>query len=109
MLHEPGGYRLSPAYDLLPDFNENQDHVLFFGNEKYIESRGTVFGIAQRRGVADPAAILEEVLAGLAKFREFAESAAVPDANIAEIEKDFQRRARRAAHDTLGAPVNRAS
>lgn len=106
MLHDIGGYRLSPAYDLVPDVNENQEHVLFFGNEKYIESRGAVFDVAQRWGIADPTGILEEVLAGLARFREFAESAAVPEANVAEIAKDLQRRAGRAAR---GAPVHRAS
>lgn len=29
MLHRAGGYRLSPAYDLIPDIAANQEHVLF--------------------------------------------------------------------------------
>jgi len=50
----------------------NQEHVLFFGHERYIESHDTVIDMARRWGIADPARILEDVLAGLARFGEFA-------------------------------------
>ena len=98
MIHDIGGYRLSPAYDLLPDVNANQEHVLFFGAQRYIESRGTVIDMALRWGVADALGILENVLVGLSRFEEFAALAGVPDANVAEIRKDLERRARRIAH-----------
>jgi serine/threonine-protein kinase HipA len=98
MIHDIGGYRLSPAYDLLPDVNANQEHVLIFGAQRYIESRGTVIDMALRWGVADALGILENVLVGLSRFEEFAALAGVPDANVAEIRKDLERRSRRVAH-----------
>ena len=97
MLHDPAGYRLSPAYDLLPDVNMNQEHVLFFGHERYIESHDTVIDMARRWGIADPARILEDVLAGLGRFEEFARLAGVPEVNAAEIGKDLARRTHRLA------------
>jgi serine/threonine-protein kinase HipA len=97
MLHDASGYRLSPAYDLVPDINANQEHVLFFGNQRYIESRITVIDMARRWGISDPVGILEEVLGGLSRFKEFAELAQVPEVNVAEIEKDLGGRARRVA------------
>ena len=97
MIHDIGGYKLSPAYDLLPDVNANQEHVLFFGAQRYIESRGTVGDMALRWGVADALGILENVLVGLSKFEEFAALAGVPDANVAELRKDLERRSRRVA------------
>jgi len=102
MLHDPGGYRLSPAYDLLPDVNMNQEHVLFFGHERYIESHDTVIDMARRWGIADPARILEDVLAGLGRFEEFARLAGVPEVNAAEIGKDLARRAHRLAYRGRG-------
>jgi serine/threonine-protein kinase HipA len=95
MLHDPGGYRLSPAYDLLPDVSANQEHVLFFGNQRYIESRITVVDMARRWGVPDAVGILANVRAGLSRFKEFAELAGVREVNIVEIEKDLRRRASR--------------
>ena len=97
MLHDAGGYRLSPAYDLLPDLNSNQEHVLFFGDQRYFESRSAVIDMARRWGIVDAAGILENVLGGLSRFKEFAELAGVPQTNVAEIEKDLDRRALRVA------------
>lgn len=101
LLHDMRGYRLSPAYDLLPDVNANQEHVLFFGGQRYIDSRGTIIDMARRWGVADAGGILESVLAGLSNFKGYAAAAGVPDANVAEVEKDLGRRARRVAHRSV--------
>jgi hypothetical protein len=57
--------------------------------------------MARRWGVADPIGILEDVLAGLSRFKEFAEVARVPEVNVAEIGKDLNRRTRRVA-DSAG-------
>jgi serine/threonine-protein kinase HipA len=94
MLRGPTGYRLSPAYDLLPDINMNQEQVLFFGDQRYLGSRITVIDMARRWGIADPTGILQNVLDGLSRFTEFARLAEVPDTNVAEIQKDLARRAR---------------
>lgn len=92
MLHGPGGYRLSPAYDLLPDINLNQEHVLYFGNQRFIESRATITDMARRWGIADPIGILQSVLDGLSQFKHFARMAEVPEVNVEEIGKDLVRR-----------------
>ncbi len=92
LLHAIDGYRLSPAYDLLPDTNANQEHVLFYGDQRYIDSRTTVIDMARRWGIADPIDILRDVTAGLSRFKEFSERSGVPDANISEITRDMDRR-----------------
>jgi serine/threonine-protein kinase HipA len=94
MLRGAGGYRLSPAYDLLPDVNMNQEHVLFFGDQRYIGSRITLVDMAGRWGIVDPIRVLQNVLDGLSRFTEFARQAEVPGANVSEIAKDLARRAR---------------
>ena len=94
MLHGAGGYRLSPAYDLLPDTNMNQEHVLFFGDQRYIGSRITLVDMARRWGIVDPIGVLQNVLDGLSRFTEFARLAEVPGANVGEIAQDLARRAR---------------
>jgi serine/threonine-protein kinase HipA len=104
MLHDAGGYRLSPAYDLLPDINANKEHVLFFGNQRNIESRVAVLEMARRWGIPDPIGILESVLAGLSRFKEFAELAGVPATNVAEIQKDLDQRTRLVA-DSAGRGI----
>jgi serine/threonine-protein kinase HipA len=88
------GYRLSPAYDLIPDIGANREHVLFFRRQRYIDSIDTVMEMAGQWGVADPIGVLRAVSAGLAHFREFALRAGVPETNIAEVEWDLERRAR---------------
>jgi hypothetical protein len=82
---------------LLPDTNANQEHVLFYGAQRYIDSRTTVVDTAGRWGIADPIGILQNVTAGLSRFKEFSERSGVPDANIAEISRDVERRIGRVA------------
>lgn len=94
MLHGSGGYRLSPAYDLLPDINMNQEHVLFFGDQRYIGSRITLVDMGRRWGIADPIGVLQSVAHGVSRFTAFARLAEVPDANADEIAKDLAQRAR---------------
>jgi serine/threonine-protein kinase HipA len=103
MLHGAGGYRLSSAYDLLPDINMNQEHVLFFGDQRFVGSRTTIIDMARRWGVVDPIGILQNVLGGLSRFAEFAQLAEVPGINVGEIQKDLARRARLVT-DRVGQP-----
>lgn len=94
MLHGAGGCRLSPAYDLLPDINMNQEHVLFFGDQRYIGSRIALVDMGRRWGIADSIGVLQSVAHGVSRFTEFARLAEVPEANADEIAKDLTRRAR---------------
>ncbi len=97
MLHDFSGYRLSPAYDLLPDTSANQEHVLFYGNQRFIDSRTTVIDMARRWGVANPIGILRDVVDGLSEFKKYSERSGVPGANVAEIMRDVERRIGRVA------------
>jgi hypothetical protein len=69
----------------------------YFGDQRYIESRGTITDMARRWGTGDPIGILRSVLEGLSQFKDFARLAEVPEFNVEEIEKDLTRRTSRVA------------
>ena len=53
MLHDAHGFRLSPAFDLLPDVGERREHVLTFEYERIAPTRSQLMGLAARWGVGD--------------------------------------------------------
>jgi serine/threonine-protein kinase HipA len=100
LLYDTNGYRLTPAYDLLPDTNANQEHVLFYGGQRYMDARTTVIDMARRWGIANPLDILRDVAAGLSGFKELSQRWGVPDANVNEITRDLHHRLGRVADST---------
>jgi serine/threonine-protein kinase HipA len=92
MLHDRGGYRLSPAFDLVPDVGERREHTLAFEYEHQGVKRSVMRRLAERWGVRDADDVIDEVLRAMGKFRAIARARAVPDANIEEIGADITRR-----------------
>jgi serine/threonine-protein kinase HipA len=71
MTFEPSeGWRLSPAFDLLPDIREAREHILFFDLGGYYPGRKALEKLGRTWGVSKSAQVLEEVYAALRQWRE---------------------------------------
>jgi serine/threonine-protein kinase HipA len=97
MLHGPKGYRLSPAFDLVPDIGERREHALAFLYERRAPARHDLLAIAGASGVKRAEDIHGEVLAAARSFKRAARKLGVPVANIDEIGADIDARRKRCA------------
>lgn len=69
------GWRLSPAFDLVPDIARRGEHVLFFDLDPCFPGRTRLEKIGRAWGISGAAAIVEEVFSAVAGWRgEFAAS-----------------------------------
>ncbi|MCF6291706.1 MAG: type II toxin-antitoxin system HipA family toxin [Desulfobacterales bacterium] len=70
MLHDNTGWRLSPAFDLIPNIGSNREHVLRVGldnrpsNIETLLAEAKLFGIKQRQQAADVIEEIHEVVSG---------------------------------------------
>lgn len=92
MLDAGAGWRLAPAIDLLPDTGRRRDHALTFGLYPRPPDAAGWRQIARDWGVADAAAIAEQVLAAVRRWTVRAKAAGVPAAQIAEFGADIAQR-----------------
>jgi serine/threonine-protein kinase HipA len=92
MYRDGAGYRLTPAFDLVPDVGERGEHVLIFTDSRLPPSREALLDLAQQWGVADASAIIDEVRAAAAGFNVAANEAGVPTTNTAHVGADIARR-----------------
>jgi serine/threonine-protein kinase HipA len=92
LLHDGHGYRLSPAFDLLPDVRGQREHVLIFDLAPTPPSPAGLAALGRKWGVSGAAAAVEEVVAALRCFAQIAESHGVPADEIERFELDMRRR-----------------
>ena len=92
MLHEQDGYRLSPAFDLLPDVGERRKHTLAFEYERRAPTRAEMLSLAKRWGVRRADTIINDVVSSIEDFAAVAKRHRVPNGNIKEIGADIERR-----------------
>jgi serine/threonine-protein kinase HipA len=92
MIHDVRGYRLSPAFDLVPDVAERHEHVLAFEYDRLVPDRDTMSTLARRWGVRHADSVLGEVLRAMAQFGSTAKARGVPAVNVKEIGADIARR-----------------
>jgi serine/threonine-protein kinase HipA len=92
MLHDERGWRLAPAFDLVPDVAERREHVLRFHLDQRTPSPAEVGAVAKSWGVRNGAAIAQEVIDAVRGFPIVAARCRVPAANIAEIGRDIEGR-----------------
>ncbi len=102
LLREAGGYRLAPAFDLLPDVGDRREHVLIFLDDRHAPSREALVELAGRWDVRTAERIITDVCRAVRGFAKAAARAAVPKQNITEIGADVERRLSR-----LGARSSR--
>ncbi|MSQ72667.1 MAG: type II toxin-antitoxin system HipA family toxin [Betaproteobacteria bacterium] len=95
MLQDGRGFRLSPAFDLVPDIGERVEHALAFLYGQRSPTRAELLEIAGNWGVKRAEDILEQVLAATRGFRRVAKKLGVAEENIAEIGADIDARRKR--------------
>jgi len=64
------GWRLSPAFDLVPDIREAREHILFFDLGGYHPGRKILEKLGRSWGISKSANIIEEVYSALQQWRE---------------------------------------
>jgi len=94
LLADASGYRLSPAFDLLPDTGARREHVLLFDLTPLPPSPNELTTLGRKWGVTGAAAICQEVEAGVHRFAEIAAVNNVPEIEIQRFEQDIARRCR---------------
>lgn len=95
MIHDAAGYRLSEAFDLLPDVGERREHCLAFEYERTAPHRAQLLAVADRWAVPNPDALIAAVAASIATFATVARHLNVPPGNIDELAADLARRVAR--------------
>lgn len=92
LLHDQGGWRLSPAFDLLPDTGGRREHVLLFDRSPHPPGPRGLADLGRRWGVSGAARIVAEVEAALEHFAELAAAQGVPEADRHRFAADIARR-----------------
>ena len=94
LLADAGGYRLSPAFDLLPDTGARREHVLLFDLTPLAPAPAELAALGRKWGVSGAANICQEVEATVMRFAEIAAGKNVPETEIHRFEQDIARRCR---------------
>ena len=95
MLHDDVGWRLSPAFDLVPNIGFNRDHVLCIGLDNRVSNFKTLmdeakhFGIKRRQQAID---IMEEVHQAVEAWSDIFTAYDVPEKDAESIGKDINQR-----------------
>lgn len=94
MLRDAGGYRLSPAFDLVPDVGQNGEHVMAMGHGFGTPDGGDLVGVGRQwLGDANLARrIVDEVIATVADFALVAEKLGVAPGSVEIFGADIGRR-----------------
>jgi serine/threonine-protein kinase HipA len=92
MVRSEAGYRLSEAFDLVPNVSEQNEHTLVFHDERRCPDYKTFIDIASRWGVIDAPDIIQGVCAPLRQFNEVAKQMDVPEENVIEVGAGIRRR-----------------
>jgi len=64
------GWRLSPAFDLVPDISQSSEHVLFFDLSGYYPGREKLERLGKTWRIPNVATITEEVFSAMESWRE---------------------------------------
>jgi len=94
LLADANGYRLSPAFDLLPDTGARREHVLLFDLTPLPPAPAELAVLGRKWGITGAANICQEVEAAVMRFAEVAAGRNVPESEIHRFEQDIARRCR---------------
>ncbi len=99
LLHGERGWRLSPAFDLVPDLGRNREHTLAIGHSRETPGRDDLVAVGQRwLGNATQARlIVQEVVDAVSSFEATAKQLAVAPDSMAFFAADIARRIKRLA------------
>ena len=83
MLHERGvGWRLSPAFDLIPDVGRRGEHVLFFDLGAYFPGRKKVEALGRSWGIRGAEEIVAQVIDAASDWKAEFARVGVPENDI---------------------------
>ncbi|MFN3543490.1 MAG: type II toxin-antitoxin system HipA family toxin [Thiobacillus sp.] len=94
LLHGTEGWRLSPAFDLLPDTAGLREHVLRFDLTPDAPDSAGLLALGRKWGVSGAAGIVDAVRTAVAAFAAVAADFGVPHTDIARFAPDIDRRLR---------------
>lgn len=77
MINAPSGYRLAPAFDLVPDVAARREHTLSFQYEHGCPTREILLAVGKEWQVADAKDSLDRIVQAVRKFRVTARRRAV--------------------------------
>jgi serine/threonine-protein kinase HipA len=97
LLHDSRGWRLSPAFDLVPDIGRNREHTLAIGYSRDTPSRDDLIAVGQRwlNNAVQARHIVQEVVEAVSSFRAVAEHLAVASHSIRFFAADIAGRIER--------------
>jgi serine/threonine-protein kinase HipA len=83
MVHDrEQGWRLSPAFDLIPDVGQRGEHVLFFDLGAYYPGRKTIENLGRRWGIRNAEIVSAQVFEAVVNWKEEFICAGVPETDI---------------------------
>jgi hypothetical protein len=62
--------RLSPAFDLVPDLNQREEHVLLFDISGYYPGRHNIVSLGRRWGISNADSIVDQVVEAVRGWKE---------------------------------------
>ncbi len=93
LLHDDEkGFFLSPAYDLLPDINNNREHVLYFEHDHYFSGIEPLLAIGKKAGITKPKNIIGEVMESIVNWKNEFSLFGVPVDEIDRLSPEIERR-----------------
>lgn len=99
LLRDESGWRLSPAFDLVPDIGRNREHTLAIGHSRETPGRDELVAVGQRwlGNVVQARQIVQEVVEAVGTFRSMAEQQVVAPHSIDFFAADIAARIKRLA------------
>ena len=83
MVHDrEQGWRLSPAFDLIPDVGQRGEHVLFFDLGAYYPGRQAIESLGRKWGIRNAEIVSAQVFEAVAVWKEEFNGAGVPESEI---------------------------
>ena len=83
MIHDHRqGWRLSPAFDLVPDIGQRGGHVLFFDTGAYYPGRKALQLLGRSWGIKNADAIVDQVFEACTHWKELFSDNDVPESDI---------------------------
>lgn len=93
MIHGPAGWRLAPAFDLVPDIGQKVEHALSFGLHLACPTGRVLSDIGRRWGVSGAGDVIAEVTDAVAGFQSMAKRLRAKGAeSVKQIGRDIERR-----------------
>jgi serine/threonine-protein kinase HipA len=88
------GWRLSKAFDLVPDIGQRGEHVLFFDLDAVYPGRANFWKLGQSWGISGAVNIVDQVFSAVADWRQEFKACGVASKDIkrfSEIDDYLQR------------------